>query len=40
MIGFRKERAAGPSFDRPACVCDPCVVVHQHLYASKETIDE
>jgi len=40
MIGFRTEGAAGPSFDCAACVCDPCIVVHQHLYTSKEKTDE
>jgi hypothetical protein len=40
MIGFRMERAAGPSCDCAARVCDPCIVVHQHLYASKEKTDE
>jgi hypothetical protein len=40
MIGFRTDREADPSCDCAACVREPCIVVHQHLYASKEKTDE
>jgi hypothetical protein len=39
MIGFRTEREVDTSFDRAVRGCDPGIVVHQHLYTSKEMTD-